>query len=51
MHPPFLFYSVIATFYIPIVCSDFAIVKYFEMLIEKIFLTWYNVAISIHGGR
>ena len=51
MHPPFLFYSVIATFYIPIICSDFAIVKYFEMLVEIFFQTWYNVAISIHGGR
>ena len=46
-----LFYSVVATFYIPIICSDFAIVKYFEMLVEKFFKTWYNVAISIHGGR
>ena len=51
MHPPFLFYSVVATFYIPIICSDLAIVKYFEMLVEKFFQTWYNVAISIHGGR
>ena len=51
MHPPFLFYSDITTFYISIVCSDFAIVKYFEMPVEKFFQAWYNVAISIHGGR
>ena len=51
MHPPFLFCSVIATFYTPIIYSDFAIVKYFEMPVEKFFQTWYNVAISIHGGR
>lgn len=49
MHPPF--YSVIATFYVSIICSDFAIVKYFEMPVENFFQTWYNVAISIHGGR
>ena len=51
MHPPFLFYSVIATFYILIICSDIAIVKHFEMPVEKFFQTCYNVAISIHGGR
>ena len=27
------------------------IVKYFEMLVENFFQTWYNVAISIHGGQ
>ena len=37
MHPPFLFYSDITTFYISIVCSDFAIVKYFEMPVEDVY--------------
>lgn len=51
MHPPFLFIALSLHFMSPIICSDFAIVKYFEMPVEKFFQTWYNVAISIHGGR
>ena len=31
--------------------SNFAIVKCFEIPVVNIFQTWYNVVISINGGR